>query len=150
MRLNQLSKQFCHSDWLTLLNDWQIVWDPKQTNFFGSQMFMQYWMYADPTNEKTGDNLLGSASYANNFCWIWFILKHPYSRMLFTFGLMRINPRFITCHDVIDVFRSFAIVFLEHFFRPIQREQICLTVKCSYNIDCMPVPLTPKVVSISR
>ena len=48
---------------------------------------------------------------ANNFCWIRLILKHPYSRLLFTFGLIRVNPRFITCHDVIDVFRSTAIVF---------------------------------------
>ena len=68
-----------------------------------------------------------------------------------------------TCHDVIDVFRSTAIVFLEHFFRPIdtslfffwaidklwgiQRKQIFLTVKCSCNIECMLVPLMPKVVS---
>ena len=33
-----------------------------------------------------------------------------------TFGLKRVNPRFSICHDVIDVFRSTAIVFLEHFF----------------------------------
>ena len=29
-------------------------------------------------SEKTGDHLLGSASFASNFCWIWLILKHPY------------------------------------------------------------------------
>ena len=51
--------------------------------------------------------------------WIWLILKHPYSRLLFTFRLMRVNPQFINCHDVIGVFRSTAIVLLEHFFRPI-------------------------------
>ena len=38
---------------------------------------------------------------------------------LFTFGLICINPRFITCHDSIGVCRSTTIVFLEHFFRPI-------------------------------
>ena len=27
MRLKQLSKHFCHSDWLIILSDWQIVWD---------------------------------------------------------------------------------------------------------------------------
>ena len=43
----------------------------------------------------------------------------PPHRLLFTFGLIRVNTRFITFHDVIDVFRSTAIVFLEHFFRPI-------------------------------
>ena len=68
---------------------------------------------------KTGDHLLGSASCANKFCWIGLIWKHPYSRLLFTFGLIRVHPRFTTCHDVIEVFRSTVIVFLEHFFRPI-------------------------------
>ena len=57
--------------------------------------------------KKTGDHL---------FCSMWLILKDPYSRLLFTFGLIRVNPRFITCHDVIDEFRSTAIAFLEHFF----------------------------------
>ena len=52
-------------------------------------------------------------------CWIWLILKHPYGRLLFTIGLKCVNPRFITCHDVIDVFRSTAIVFLDHLFGPI-------------------------------
>ena len=69
--------------------------------------------------KKTGDHLLGSASCLSNFCWIWFILKQPYNRLLFTFGLICVNPRFIICHDVIDVFRSTAIIFLEHFFRPV-------------------------------
>ena len=101
--------------------------------------------------KKTGDHLLGSASWASNFCWIWLILKQPYSRLLFTFGLIRENPLFTICHDVIDVFRGTAIVFLKHFLRPIdrrlfltidklcgnQREQICLTVKYSCNIECM-------------
>ena len=32
------------------LSDWQIVWDTTRTNFFNSQMFMQYWMYAGNTN----------------------------------------------------------------------------------------------------
>ena len=78
-----------------------------------------FWCYdCDMSNfsPKTGDHLLGSASCASNFYWIWLILKHPYSRLLFAFGLIRVNPRFITCHHVIDVFRSTAI-FLEHFFR---------------------------------
>ena len=68
--------------------------------------------------KKTGDPLLGSASCASNYCWIWLILKHPYSRLLFTFGLISVNPRFITSRNVVDVFRSTAIVFLMHFFRP--------------------------------
>ena len=30
------------------------------------------------------------------------ILKQPYSRLLFTFGLIHVNSRIITCHDVTD------------------------------------------------
>ena len=37
-------------------------------------------------SEKTGDHLLGSASSASNFCWIWLILKHQYSRLLILSG----------------------------------------------------------------
>ena len=33
---------------------------------------------------------------ASNFYWIWLILKNTYSRLPFTFGLIRVNPRFIT------------------------------------------------------
>ena len=69
-----------------------------------SALFYWYECNMSSFSEKTGDHLLGSTSYASNFCWIWLILKHPYSRLLFTFGLIRLNPRFITCHDVIDVF----------------------------------------------
>ena len=111
--------------------------------------------------KKTGDYLLGSAMCASNFCCIWLILKYPYSRLLFTFGLMLVNPWFITCHDIMDVFRSTAIVFLEHFFRPIdpffervincvgsKRNQIFFIVKCLRNIEYRLVPLMPKVVSI--
>ena len=64
--------------------------------------------------QKTGDHLLGSASCASNFCWS----SLPYSRLLFTFELIRVNPRFITYHDVIDVVRSTANAFLKHYFRP--------------------------------
>ena len=69
--------------------------------------------------DKTGDHLLGSALCSNNFYWIWLILKFLYSRLLFTFRLIRVHSRFNTCHDVIDMLRSTAIVFLEHFFRSI-------------------------------
>ena len=69
--------------------------------------------------EKTDDDLLKSASCASNFCWIWLILKHPYNRLLFSFGLVHMNTLFITFHNVIDVFRSTAIVLLEHFLRQI-------------------------------
>ena len=65
-------------------------------------------------SEKTGDHLLGSASYASNFCWIWLILKHPYSLLLFTFRLISVNLGFVTCHDIRNVFRCIATVFLKN------------------------------------
>ena len=46
------------------------------------------------------------------------------NQLLSTFGLIRVNSRFIACHYVLDVFRSTAILFLEHFFRPIDRSLI--------------------------
>lgn len=68
---------------------------------------------------KKANHLLESTSCVNNFCWIRLILKNPYSRLLFLFRLIRVNPLFITCHDVINLFRSTAIDFFLHFFRPI-------------------------------
>ena len=103
---------------------------------------------------------LGSASCASNFCWIWPILKDPHSRLLFTFGLIRLNPQFIICHDVIDVFRSTAIVFLEHFFPPIDMNLFLSNWQIVWNLTrtnffsrsnvhaILNVCLMPKVVSI--
>lgn len=54
-----------------------------------------------------------------HFCWIWHILKHSYSRLLFTFGLVCVKLRFVSFHNVIEVFRSTTIVNFEHFFLPI-------------------------------
>ena len=86
----------------------------KQMVVYHSQLTLL--RYSNGTNakeEKKGDHLLGSASCASNFCWIWLILKYPYSRLLFARNLwfIRVNPRFITSHDIIDVFRRTAIVF---------------------------------------
>ena len=76
---------------------------------------------------------------AGNFCWICLILKYPDSRLLFAFRLIHVNPRFITYHDVIDVFRSVSFhqsmrAFFWAFDKlcEIQREQILLT---SFNDD---------------
>ena len=153
--------------WLVSLISWKTT--GKQMGVYHSELTILRWFSGTIATcpvfpKKTGNHLLGSASCSSNFCSIWLILKHPYSLLLFTFGFIRVNPRFITCHDVINVFRSIANVFLEHFFRPIdtnllwaidklcriQYEQIFLTVKCSCNIKCMLVPLMPKVVSILR
>ena len=116
------------------------------------------------SKKKTDDHLLGSVACASNFCWIWLILKHPYSQRLFTFGLIRVNPRFIICHGIIDVFWSTAIVFVKHFFQPIDKsffwaidklwrvqcEQIFFTVKFLCNIECILVLTMPKIVSVSQ
>ena len=93
----------------------------------GKQMVVFYDCDMSSFFEKTGDHLLGSASCASKFCWIWLILKHLYSRLLFTFGLIYVNLRFIVCANVIDVFRSTAIVFLEHFFWPIDTSSFFLS-----------------------
>ena len=104
-------------------------------------------------SEKTADHLLGSASCESNLCLIWLILKHPYSRLLFTFGIIRVNLKFVTCYNVIDVFRSSAIVFWSISFNQSTRaffwaiDELC-GIQC--NIECMTVPLMSKVVSISR
>ena len=83
----------------------------------------------------------------------------------YPYGLIRVNLRFITCHDVIDLFRSTAIVFLEHFFRPIDTRLFLSDWQIVWHpmrrkffdsqmfmryIECMLVPLMPKIVSISR
>ena len=113
---------------------------------------------------KTGDHLLGSVKSASNFCWIWLILKRSYSRRLFTFRLIRLNPRFITYHYVPDVFRRTAIIFFEQFLLSIDRilfwavnklyrilrQQIFFTVKYSCNIECMLVLLMPNLMSQSH
>ena len=68
-------------------------------------------------SEKIDDYLLGSDSCASSLCWIWFVLKHAYSRLLFTFGLICVNKRFITCHDDVDMFTSAAIIFSDQSIR---------------------------------
>ena len=173
MRLNQLSKHFCHSDWgiskTCILNAstassgvekrWPLIlytlyYGNKKKLFGGKSRLYCGWLIksmfwvlenavvcADVWElalswwkviplrrlvfliswKTTGKqmvvyhseltvlrHLLESTSCVSNFCWIWLILKHPYSRLLFTLGLIRIYVRFITCYDVIDrIFRAF-------------------------------------------
>ena len=105
-------------------------------------------------SEKTGDHLLGKASWASNFCWIWLILNYPYSQLLFTFEPIHVNPRFITCHDFIDskqrdrIFGAFistrVLFWAIDKLCGIQQQTInFLTVRYSCNIECMLVPLMP-------
>lgn len=39
------------------------------------------------------------------------ISKHPHTRLLLNCRLLCVNERFVTCHDVIDVFWKIAILF---------------------------------------
>ena len=66
--------------------------------------------------KKTGDHLLGNALCVSNFCWIENWSTYTVDCCI----CILVNPRFITCHDVIDMFRSTVIVFFEHLFRPIE------------------------------
>ena len=55
----------------------------------------------------------------NNFRWIWLVFEDPRGGLLFYVELIRIDPWFVTCNDLINVFWSNAIVFVQHFFTPI-------------------------------
>ena len=100
------------------------VFDGWFSKFLGRQLtskwlcFTQNWLFCVILVVRLRHlQLFRNASWTSNFCWIWLILKHPYRKLLFAVGLIRVNLQLITCHDVIDVFRSTAIVFFQHFFR---------------------------------
>lgn len=93
---------------------------------------------------------------AHCFYWIYLILEYPYCRLLYNFGLIRICARFITCHDVIDIFWRTAIEHLGHLLAPINTcpfLAICVlwriqckqffTAKWSCKIECIIVELMP-------
>lgn len=53
--------------------------------------------------------------------WIWHILRYPYSRLFFTFWIIRTTSRFTsTCPDVLDVFPNTMIVFFDNLLRLIR------------------------------
>ena len=95
----------------------------------------------------------------------WQLWKHPYCRLLFTFGHIHVNPRFITCLNGIDVFQSNVIIFFFFNSRLIETSfflsdwkivwnstwTIFFTIKCSCNIECKNmVPLIPIIILIAR
>lgn len=114
--------------------------------------------------EETRHHLLRSASSSHNFCWIFFKFEDPNSRLLFCFGFIRINPWFVTCHDIVNTFGSTSVEFFKHFVAPtdtnlfwvsvnlcgIQRAHSFRTIKCSCKILCMLVADMPRVAFISR
>jgi len=77
---------------------------------------IQNWPFYDPLalsphiHLSKKKNRWPFVSSANN-CWIWLILEDPYSRLLFIFGLMCVDPRFVTCIDVIHGFWLTMIIF---------------------------------------
>ena len=60
---------------------------------------------------ETGHHLPRSAFSTNKFRWIWLVFQGPHGGLLFCFELMRIDPWFVSCDDLINVFWSTAIVF---------------------------------------
>ena len=71
--------------------------------------------------EETGDHLPRSAFCTNNFRCIWLVFEDPHGGLLLCFGLIRIDPWFVSCDDLLNVFWSTAIVFLQHLYAPIDK-----------------------------
>ena len=69
--------------------------------------------------EETGHHLLRSDFFPNNCRWIWLVFENPHGGLLFCFVLIRIEPWFVTCDNLINVFWGTAIVFSQHFYTPI-------------------------------
>ena len=74
----------------------------------------------------------------------WLDFENLHGGLLFCFGLIRIGPWFVTCDDLINVFWSIAIAFVQHLFAPIDtslflsdcqivRELVVFTIQ-QYNI----------------
>ena len=107
--------------------------------------------------EETGDHLLRSASTKNNFRWIWLVFEDPHGGFLFWFGLIRIDPWFVRCDDLINVFWSTTIVFfqisLHHstrtFFERLSNFAGA-NEKKSFLCSCMLVEEIPKDASFSQ
>ena len=55
---------------------------------------------------ETGRHSLRSDFSTNNFRWIWFGCKDPHGGLLLCFGLIRIDPRFVTYDDLIHAFEA--------------------------------------------
>ena len=77
--------------------------------------------YLSSFAEKTGDHFLRSAFSTNIFSWIWLVLEGPHGGLWFFFGLICIAPWLVTCYDLMNVFWGNAIVFLQHFYAPIDK-----------------------------
>ena len=92
--------------------------------------------------KKTGDHLLESASCAGNFC---LDLAHLETPIQSTADYFRAHRRksTISCHDAFKSISfdqsTWAFFWAIDKLCGMQREQICLIVKCSCSIECMLV-----------
>ena len=91
-------------------------------------------------------------------------VQRPYAGLLLCFGLIRTNPWFVTCDDLINLSSGIAIIFFQHLFIPIDMNlflSVCEIVRdstranlfrarCSCNIECMLLGEMPNDSLISR
>ena len=83
--------------------------------------------------EETGDHLFRSVFSTNNSRWIWLVFEGPHGGLLFCFELIRIDPWFVTCDDLINVFWSTAIVFFQQFYASIDKSLFWAIARFSEN-----------------
>ena len=116
--------------------------------------------------EEISNYLLSSTAWTNNFYWFRFILKYPFwnNGLLFTLGLIRIDPCFVPSNNVVDQIDrprlNFLSISLLHLIRAcfwasvklcgIQWLQSFRTLKWSCKIVCIAFMSMPKDAWISR
>lgn len=108
----------------------------------------------DQLFRKKGDHLVRSASNVNNFCLIWYLLKHPYSRLVISCQLIRIDSSHVTM--LYTSFEALPLYFVrislyltrQHHFEILSsyvRTNVAARRSC--NILNILVELMPKVAS---
>ena len=109
-----------HNDSISLVRFSNCCEDFRQTNCDAplriDRPTMLKWKSRHMTSfaKETGHHLLQSASSTNNFRWIWPVFEDPHGGLWFCFGLLRIDPWFVTCDDLIKVFWSTALVNFQY------------------------------------
>ena len=131
----------------------------KQIVMCHSELIVLRW------SSGTGDHLLRQASSTNNFRWIWLGCEDPHGGLLLCFGLIRADPWFVICHDLINIFWGTAIIFFQYLGYTNQHEPFLerlsncagshekksfFTARCSCNIECTLLEAMSKDAFISR
>lgn len=105
-----------------------------------------------------------ATSRTSHFRWIFIDLKDPHSRLALSFWFICINPRLVTCDDVVNIFGSTSSEFFSIWRHQstrvflwtsvnkcgVQRAHSLRTPKCSCKISCMLVAAMPRHAPISR